>query len=126
MRYFTVLLISGALLAAESFNPADVAILGDVDYGKTTDPLECGQAQKFCAVLFNGESGDRVEATITGVEGTPFVAIANGALAEIARGTGRVTATLPEVTGGLATYYIVFRNEHGKAVRFAVQLAKAK
>ncbi len=130
MRYFAFL-FAATLLAAESFSPADVEVLGDLDYGQTSKPLTCsGKQQKHCALLFNGLSGDRVEVTAQSGGSAPFVAIADGRLQELAHGTGKVTATLPEVNDKLATYYIVFRdsmaNPDGKPGTFTIALGKAK
>src|SRR5688572_29992458 len=80
MRYAAVLISTCALLLAESFPPAEVAILGDIDYGGKSAALACPVVakQKYCALVFNGASGDRVEVAVTGGDGKPFVAIADG------------------------------------------------
>jgi hypothetical protein len=127
VRHALVLLAAGVLLFAKTFPFAEVAILGDIDYGKKSDALACPvQSQKFCALLFNGASGDEVEVTVTGGEGKAFVAIADGALNELASGSGSATMKLPAVADGLATYYIVFQGAGEKAGRFTVDLKKVK
>jgi hypothetical protein len=120
-----------ALLAAccffvygESFSPADVAILGDIDYGARSAELECAAKPQYCALVFNGTSGDRVEVTVTGTPAQTTVAIADGSLKELARGTGSATVTLPKVAEDLATYYILFRDPAGKPGKFTVELKK--
>jgi len=127
MRSLALLLVSVLVFAAESFPPADVEILGDIDYGQTSDPLVCSAKQKYCSVVFNGLSGDRVQVQGRG-DGAdkPFVAVADGSLNELARGSGEVTATLPQVTDKLATYYIVFRDPSGKPGKFTIRLNKAQ
>ena len=126
MRNYTVLIATCGLLLGENFPPAEVAILGDIDYTQKSEALQCPvEKQKFCALVFNGASGDRVEVAVTGA-GKAFVAIADGSLTELARGTGRVALKLPAVADGLATYYIVFRPEQGNPSRFNVELRKAK
>jgi hypothetical protein len=125
MRLWLPALIACAFfLQADSFAPSDVAILGDIDYGKKSADLECAAKPPFCALVFNGKSGDKVEVTVTGGGGKPFVALADGALKELARGAGSASATLPEVADGLATYYIVFQDAGGKPGRFTVELRK--
>lgn len=126
MRYIVAAVACGALFAAESFAPADVAILGDLDYGATSEPLDCPGTQKYCAVVFNGMSGDNVEVAANGGEGKPFVAIADGRLAELAHGAGSVTTKLPQVKDDLATYYIVFRDSQGKPGKFKLTLKKVE
>ncbi|HYP13461.1 MAG TPA: hypothetical protein VEQ63_06030 [Bryobacteraceae bacterium] len=126
MRTGASLLSFCVLLMAESFSAGDVAILGDLDYEHTSEALECPAKQKFCSLLFNGLSGDRVQVVVRGGEDKPFVALADGSLTELARGSGEVSATLPEVADRLATYYIVFRDVNGKPGRFTVQLKKVK
>jgi hypothetical protein len=125
MRLPLHLLIACALwLQADSFQPSDVAILGDIDYSQKSAELECAAKPPFCALVFNGRSGDKVEVTVTGGAGKPFVALADGTLQELARGTGSASATLPRVADDLATYYIVFQDPDGKPGRFTVQLRK--
>ena len=125
MRLSLALLACLAIgIAAESFSPADVAILGDIDYGSKSTELECSGKSRYCALVFNGKSGDVVEVTVSGGERKPFVALADGSLKELARGSGVAGFTLPEVADGLATYYIVFRDTESKPARFTVQLRK--
>lgn len=127
MRYAALLFACFRLIGAESFPASDVSILGDLDYGKTSEALECAAAKpKLCALVFNGMSGDTVEVVVSPAAGSAktFVAIADGGLVELARGPGRVTFKLPKVAEDLATYYIVFRGEDGKGGRFTVQLNK--
>ena len=127
MRHALVLLAASILLFAKTYPFAEVAILGDMDYGKKSDALACPvQSQKFCALLFNGKSGDEVEVTVTGGEGKAFVAIADGALNELASGVGKATLKLPAVAEDLATYYIVFHGDQHKAGQFTVELRKVK
>jgi hypothetical protein len=128
MRYGALVLFSSALLLAETFAPDQVAILGDIDYDRTAESQECTGKQKYCSLLFNGMSGDRIQVAVTGGAGSAkaFVAIADGSLKQLAQGSGEVGMTLPEVTDKLATYYIVFRDQDGKAGRFTIKLSKGK
>jgi len=111
------------LLAAERFSPADVKILGDIDYGQTSATLECGETPKYCALVFNAMSGDRVEAQVKG-DGKVLVSIADGGLMELARSTGTATVTLPSAGPDPMTFYVVFRDSEGKAGKFTVVLKK--
>ena len=125
MRLSLALLAACAFgIPAESFPPAEVTILGDIDYGQKSIELECGGKPQYCALVFNGQSGDDVEATVSGGQRKPFVALADGGLKELARGSGIAVFTLPDVAEGLATYYIIFRDPENRPGRFTVQLKK--
>ncbi|HYO83838.1 MAG TPA: hypothetical protein VES20_20715 [Bryobacteraceae bacterium] len=125
MRLSLALLAACAFgLAAESFPPAEVAILGDIDYAQKSAEMECSGKPQYCALVFNGKSGDVVEVTVSGGERKPFVAFADGSLKELARGSGVASFTLPEVAEGLATYYIIFRDPENKPGRFTIELKK--
>lgn len=124
MKLFLTLLAAAICLHAENFPPAEVAILGDIDYGGKSTELECTGKTRYCALVFNGQSGDAVAITVSGGAGKAFVAIADGGLKELAHGTGSAAATLPKVADDLATYYIVFRDPEGKPGRFTVELKK--
>lgn len=123
MRIAALLLTLSVSLWAESFPPAEVAILGDVEYGTGSGPLECPAKTLYCAVVFNGNTGDRVEVTVKGGE-KPFVALADGSLKELARGETQLKWTLPDAGQDIATYYIVFRDTGGKPARWAVTVNK--
>jgi hypothetical protein len=122
MRPLLCLLIAASALSAEQFSPADVSILGDIDYGQTSPKLDCPGGGKYCALVFNAAGGDKVQIVVTG-DGKPLIAIADGTLKEIARGSAKLEATLP-ATQEPVTYYAIFRGESGKPRRYTVQLRK--
>ena len=78
MKRCAALLAFSFCLCAESFSPTDVAILGDIEYGGKSPELACEAKPPYCALVFNGTTGDRVEATVAGGDDKPFVAIADG------------------------------------------------
>jgi hypothetical protein len=125
MRRLVLLFVSTLCLLAESFSPAEVKILGDIDYGQTSAPLECGAKPSYCALVFNGRNGDQVDVTVKG-DRRALVSLADGSLKELIRGTDHVTYTLSHAEGELVTYYIVFRDVEGKAGRFTVELKKVE
>ena len=108
---------------ADSFRPADVKVLGALDYGDTSAPVECGGGTEYCGYVFNGAGGDQIQVTVKGGEQKPFVAVADGSLKELARGEGTVSLTLPNKGPDIEAYYIVFRGENNQA-RLTVHLAK--
>lgn len=124
MRLCAILLLTALGLAAEQFPPADVKIVGDIDFGQTSNPIECTSSQPYCAVLFNGAGGDKLEITIKGTSGRAFVALTDGSLTEMARGTDRLAFVLPKSNEELQTYYIVFRDLAKKDGKFTITLSK--
>ena len=119
-----MLLATVALLAGDTFKVEDVKVVGDLMYGQTSEPVECPGTPAYCAFVFNGQGDDRVEVSVSNGTGKAFVAIADGALAEIATGTNRVEFSLPRRGPDAETYYIVFRDPESKPQRFVVELKK--
>ena len=113
-----------AFLAAQSFNVGDVKVVGDLQYGQTSAPVDCSGVPSYCAFVFNGQGDDRIEVDVSEGEGKAFVAIADGALAELTKGTNRVVFSLPRRGPDAETYYIVFRDRDNKPGRFMVELKK--
>jgi len=111
-------------LYGENFNPNDVRIVGDLNYGETSASVLCSSSPSYCAYVFNGRGDDRVEVTVTADQGTALVAIADGSLSQLASGTTRLVFTLPNRGPDAEAYYIVFRDNAKKAGRFAVALKK--
>src|ERR1700728_4263616 len=111
-------------LAGQNFKVDDVRVVGDIEYGQTSAPVECSGGPSYCAFVFNGQGGDRIEIDVSSPEGKAFVAIADGALAELTTGTNRVVFSLPRKGPDAETYYIVFRDSESKPRRFIVALKK--
>lgn len=125
-RASAILLAAGLCLTAESFSPSDVKIIGDLDYGATSDPVEYTPTPRYRAFVFNGNGGDQIEVTAKGEGRTAFVAIADGGLNQLASGTTQLKFTLPKHGPDLETFYIVFRDSEDKPARFTVTLKKAE
>jgi hypothetical protein len=123
-RVFPSIFATVALLAGQSFKVDDVKVVGDLEYGQTSAPVECSGTPSYCAFVFNGQGDDRIEVDVSSGEGEPFVAIADGALTQLASGTNRVVFSLPRRGPDAETYYIVFRDREGKSRRFMVELKK--
>jgi hypothetical protein len=78
----------------------------------------------YRAFVFNGQGDDRVEIDVSSAEGKAFVAIADGALAELTRGRSRVVFSLPRRGLDAETYYVIFRDSESKPRSFMVALKK--
>jgi hypothetical protein len=121
---FLSLFATVAILAGENFNVDDVNVVGDLKYGQTSAPVECSGVPSYCAFVFNGQGDDRIQVDVSSVDGKAFVAIADGALAQLTSGTNRVLFSLPRRGPDAETYYIVFRDRESKPQRFTVALKK--
>jgi hypothetical protein len=111
-------------LAAESFPPADVKIIGDLRYGQTSDAVECSSASPYYAFVFNGKANERVDVVVKSEDRQAFVAIADPSLNQLTSGTGHVVFTLPNRGPDAEAFYIVFRDSESKEARFTVELKK--
>src|ERR1700685_3392699 len=95
-RVFLGMFATVAFLAGRNFKVDDVRVVGDLKYGQTSAPVECSGVPSYCAFVFNGQGDDRIEIDVSSAEGKAFVAIADGALAELTTGTIRVVFSLPK------------------------------
>lgn len=116
-----VLCLFGATL-----EPSDVKVVGALDYGQTSQPVDYSGAPKYAAFVFNGNGGDPVEVTVNGGDRQAAISIADGTLKEVATGTNHISFTLPDHGPDMDTYYVVFRDTENKAARFTVQLTKGR
>ena len=123
-RVFLSMFATVAFLAGQNLKVDDVKVVGDLNYGQTSAPVECSGVPSYCAFVFNGQGDDRIEIDVSSAEGKAFVAIADGALAELITGTNRVVFSLPRRGPDRETYYIVFRDSESKPRRFIVALKK--
>ena len=124
MPTFAVLLLATILAFAETIAPSDVNVLGDLDYGQTSDPVQYTGSQRFNAFLFPAKGGDRVEIVVRSPDRKAEIAIANGALNQLAAGSGKLTFQIPNNGPDAEAYYILFRDSQGKPGKFIVQLNK--
>jgi hypothetical protein len=113
-----------ALLLAENIAPSEVEIAGDIEYGQTSRPIEYTSKPMYRALVFVGEGGDRIEVTVRSNGQKAFVAIADGALKQLASGTEKLVFELPDRGPDAEAYYIVFRAPDGKPGTFTVLLKK--
>jgi len=111
-------------LIGESFPPKDVKFLGDLQYGQTSDAVECTGASPYYAFVFKGKGGERVDVVVRSEDRQAFVAVGDPSLNRIASGTGHVTVTLPNRGPDAEVFYVVFRDSESKNGRFTVELKK--
>ena len=123
IRIIAASLAFALALSAETLPPSDVKVAGAIDYGQTSDELQYTGHPKYTALVFNGESGDRIEVLVKG-DRTAAVAIADGTLHVLATGSGHLAFTIPNHGSDPEAYYILFRDAEGQGSRFTVELRK--
>jgi hypothetical protein len=123
-RAWTLAIVFSAGLSAATISPDDVKVLGDLDYGQTSDPVEYSSTPRYRAFVFPGNSGDNIEVTVKSADRKAYVAIADGALKELASGTTHLTFKLPDVGPDAQAWYILFRDSEEKPATFTVELKR--
>lgn len=132
MVLFTVLaalLVSGAEKSAASpericYSADDVKILGVLDYGQRSGPVEYSNTPQYSAFLFAGQGNNQVDVRVTGASQNTFIALADQGLNVIATGTGHLSASLPNHGPDAEMYYVVFKDSMNRPARMSVQVNK--
>jgi hypothetical protein len=109
-----------------TYAPADVKILGALDYGETSDSIEWSASPHFRAVVFSGYGGEKIEATVTGTDRKAFVAITDSTLVQIASGATHLSVRLPDRGPDIEVFYILFRTIDNTPARFTVHVMKTE
>jgi len=105
------------------YQPADVKVLGVVDYGHSQIALDRTVTPRYRAFVFSGYGRDRVEITLKGQNpGTPFI-LTDSALNPIGSGSSQATLSLPYHGPDIEVYYIVFPAS-GKPAHISVQVKR--
>jgi hypothetical protein len=126
MVLFTVLaslLVSGAAKSADSSYAADdVKIVGVLNYGQKSGPVEYSETPQYRAFLFAGQGDDQVDVSVTGAGPNTFIALADQSLNVIATGTGHLAASLPNHGPDAEMFYVVFKGSTNRTARMSVQV----
>lgn len=120
----SLLLIFTGMVGAQPLPVKDVKVEGALDYGQTSTPVEYSSPPKYRALVFNGKPGDQVRITVKSSAGLAVIAIANGALNQLAAGKSPLTAKLPGTGPDVEAFYIVLHEEKLRPATFAVQLER--
>jgi hypothetical protein len=107
-----------------SFAPVEVKIVGYLDYGQISPPVNFSDSPHYRAFAFSGYGGDTVDVSLNGAGRTAFVAVADSTLKGLVGGTERVRVTLPDHGPDLEVWYVLFRDLENKPGRFTVQVKK--
>jgi hypothetical protein len=129
LTVLATLLASGAEKSAASpeqiaYAPDDVKILGVLNYGQRSQPVEYSITPKYRAFVFEGRGNDRVEIVVTGAGENAFIAVADPGLNVIASGTGHLSVSLPDQGPDIETFYVVFKDQMNRPARMSVQVKK--
>lgn len=105
------------------YQPADVKVLGVLDYGHSQYAVDRTSGPRYRAFIFSGYGRDRVEITLRGATpGTPFI-LTDSTLNAIGGGSSQATVSLPYRGPDIEVYYIVFPAS-GRPAHVSVQVKK--
>jgi hypothetical protein len=107
-----------------NYAPADVQVLGNLDYGQTSDSVKCSTNPHYRAFVFSAYGGESVDVTVKSADRKAFVSIADSSLALVASGATHLSVRLPYRGPDIEVWYIVFRDFDNRPARFTVQLKK--
>jgi hypothetical protein len=120
------LIVSGAEKSADSsYPPDDVKIVGVLNYGQKSGPVEYSDTPQYRAFLFAGQGDDQVDVRVTGAAAeSAFIALADQGLNVIATGAGHLSASLPNHGPDAEMFYVVFKDSMNRPARMSVQVNK--
>lgn len=123
------LLVSGAEKSAASpelvsYSPDDVKIVGVLNYGQKSGPVEYSDTPQYRAFLFAGQGDDQVDVKVTGASPDAFIALADQSLKTVATGRGHLSAALPNHGPDAEMFYVVFKDSMNRPARMSVQVTK--
>jgi hypothetical protein len=123
LTVLATLLVSGAEKSAVSaYPPDDVKIVGVLNYGQKSGPVEYTDTPQYRAFLFAGQGDDQVDVRVTGAAENAFIALADQGLNVIATGAGHLSASLPNHGPDAEMYYVVFKDSMNRPARMSVQV----
>lgn len=97
-------------ISPHTFSPAQVRVLGDVEYGHSKTAASYASGPKYRAFVFSGYGGDRVEITLkAGAQKMPIV-LADSTLNQIAAGSSRLSVSLPYRGPDVEVWYVLTPN----------------
>ena len=107
-----------------SYQPDDVKILGDLNYGQSSGWVTCGASPRYHAFVFNGYGGDRVDITVQSKTSKPWVALADSSLNQVATGSSHLSLSLPNKGPDIEVWYILFREADNRPTPFSVRVKR--
>jgi len=129
LTVLATLLVGGAEKSAASqdqvsYSPNDMKILGVLDYGQKSSPVEYSNTPQYRAFLFAGQGNDQVEVTVAGAAQGAFIALTDQSLNVVATGTGHLAVSLPDHGPDAEMFYVVFKEATNRPAHLSVQVKK--
>jgi hypothetical protein len=110
-----------ASISPQSYLPAQVRVLGDVEYGQSKTAARYAAGARYRAFVFSGYGGDKVEITLKGAGAKMPVVLADSTLNQIASGTSQLSVDLPNRGPDIEVWYVLTDNT---PTQFTVQVKK--
>jgi hypothetical protein len=107
-----------------SYSPNDMKIVGTLNSGETSKPVEYSRTPEYRAFVFEGNGHDLVQVTVTGANRKAVIALADSTLKPIATGVGQLSAALPYHGPDTEAFYILFKGSANQPARLTVHLKK--
>ena len=108
-------------ISPQAISPAQVKVLGAVDYGQNKTTISYASGPKYRAFVFSGYGGDKVQITVKGRTGrVPFI-VTDSTLNRIADGFSQTSLSLPNHGPDIEVWYVLTEN---KPAPFTIQVNK--
>lgn len=101
-------------------------IVGTLNSGETSKPVEYSRTPEYRAFVFEGNGHDLVQVTVTGANRKAVIALADSTLKPIATGVGQLSAALPYHGPDTEAFYILFKGSANQPARLTVHLKKTR
>ena len=116
---------TGAQTANTStYSPRQVKIIGNLDFGQASTPVEYSNNPPYRAFVFSAFGGETVQIKVDGDSDKPFVALADSCLMELVKGTNDLTLSLPKRGPYIEVWYIGFRDSDSRPAHFTARVNK--
>ena len=108
-------------IAPQTYSPAEVRVLGDVEYVQSMTAARYAPGPKYRAFVFSGYGGDKVEITLKGPLAKMPVVLADSTLNQIAAGSAHLSVSLPYRGPDIEVWYVLTDNT---PAQFTMELKK--
>ena len=119
-------LAASAFAQPRYFRDEEVKVVGDLQFGQTSDKIEYANKPPYVALYFDAHAGDKVDIKIASINGQAMAALTDSGYRPIVTNFGsHVTAVLPAGPEPYPNrYFIIMQEERRKPATFIVMLEK--